>query len=331
MVVREGSAPAPSIPPGGQGKLALDPAKPADRAEALTLRVADPSGRELWTWVWPLPKAGDQTTRINQPAPQRTTSTETAEAIEVKAGDLSVKFNKQTGLLTEVSRSDRKFSLSNGPRLGSGNATLTNLRSEQDGPDWIVAGKFSGDLKSVLWRVFGNGWVKCDYTCTASGTNDSFGVVFDYPENLVQAKRWLGNGPYRVWKNRQGGVMFGVWSNVYNNTITGHRDWIYPEFKGCFTDIRWLQLITAEGLITVVPEHIPFVQVLTPEQPPDRLVGKTKFNLPAAGLGFLNGIPAVGTKFKDATFSGPQSQPNVASGEYSGTVSFYFGPLPTEP
>ena len=27
------------------------------------------------------------------------------------------------------------------------------------------------------------------------------GVLFDYPENLVQHKRWLGDGPYRVWKN----------------------------------------------------------------------------------------------------------------------------------
>ncbi len=54
----------------------------------------------------------------------------------------------------------------------------------------------------------------------------------------------------------------------------------------------------------------------------------TKVNLPPCGLGFLHGIPAIGTKFKDATMSGPSSQPNVAAGDCSGTVSFFFGQLP---
>ena len=77
-----------------------------------------------------------------------------------------------------------------------------------------------------------------------------------------------------------------------------------------------------------MPEDIPFVQVLTPEQPPDNLIGKTKVNLPHCGLGFLHAIPAIGSKFKDATFTGPQGQPNLGQGEYSGSVSFYFGKLP---
>jgi hypothetical protein len=153
-------------------------------------------------------------------------------------------------------------------------------------------------------------------------------VAFDYPEDYVKGKRWLGDGPYRVWKNRQLGVTFNVWENDYNNTITGHRDWVYPEFKGCFSNVRWLKLDTTEGAITIKPDNIPFVQVLTPEQPPDNLVGKTKVNLPSVGLAFLDGIPAIGTKFKDARGGGPQGQPNVAHGEYSGLVSFYFGELP---
>ena len=37
---------------------------------------------------------------------------------------------------------------------------------------------------------------------------------------------------------------------------------------------------------------------------------------------------AFGTKFKPAAQGGPQGQPNVGQGEYSGRVSFYFGKLP---
>ena len=42
---------------------------------------------------------------------------------------------------------------------------------------------------------------------------------------------WVGDGPYRVWKNRREGVTFGVHSKNYNNTVTG-QSWNYPEFKG---------------------------------------------------------------------------------------------------
>ena len=193
-----------------------------------------------------------------------------------------------------------------GPRLATTNAAFSKL----------------------VWQIRQDGWLQCDFAYTATGTQDVFGVVFDYPENLVKKKRWLGDGPFRVWKNRLRGVTFGVWENEYNNTITGYRGWKYPEFKGCFANVRWLQLETMEGLITVVPENIPYVQVLTPEQPPDNLIGKTKVNLPQCGLGFLHAIPPIGTKFKPAAASGPQSQPNVGQGEYSGRVSFYFGKLP---
>jgi hypothetical protein len=229
-----------------------------------------------------------------------------AEITELNQGDVMARIERKTGALLAVERGGEKYSLHRGPRLAMTNAALTR----------------------VVWQMRRDGWLQCDFKYTATGTQEVFGVVFDYPENLVKKKRWLGDGPFRVWKNRLRGVTFGEWENDYNNTITGYSGWQYPEFKGCFANVRWLQLETTEGLITVVPENIPFVQVLTPEQPPDNLIGKTKVNLPQCGLGFLHAIPPIGTKFKPAAASGPQSQPNVGQGEYSGRVSFYFGKLP---
>jgi hypothetical protein len=330
-VLREDEAKMPSIPPGGKGRLA--PPEGIDESfNATALVVQDPAGRELWTWVWPVTNAGSI---LHASVAQMVSIAETSEAIEAKSGDFVVKFSKQTGCLSEVTRGTQKFSLANGPRLVLSNplppshrAGLANITFTQDGRDAVVSAKSSEGLKSVTWRVHGSGWVQCDYRYAAEGTNDFFGVAFDYPEDYVKSKRWLGDGPFRVWKNRQRGVTLNVWENDYNNTITGHRDWIYPEFKGCFANVRWLKLDTTEGAITIKPANIPFVQVLTPEQPPDNLVGKTKVNLPSVGLAFLDGIPAIGTKFKDARGGGPQGQPNVAHGEYSGLVSFYFGELP---
>ena len=326
-VVSSGVFKSPAIPPGGQGEIKIEPISRAS-SDALALRVDDPTGRELFTWVWPLKVDADFSV-THEPAAQRAIATETNGVIVVKSGELTATFSKQTGLLLGVRRSAQNFSLTNGPRLAVGSATLREIHFDEDGPDAIVSEKYDGDLKSIDWRVNGNGWIDCDYTYAATGTNDFLGVLFDYPENLVQHKRWLGDGPYRVWQNRLRGVTLDVWENDYNNTLTGFRDWIYPEFKGFFANVRWLQLDTTEGKITVINNSVvPFVQVLTPEFPPANLVGKAIAPAPKCGLGFLDAIPPIGSKFKEAKFGGPQGQPTVAHGEYSGALSFYFGKLP---
>ncbi|HEX5221253.1 MAG TPA: hypothetical protein VFZ59_16945, partial [Verrucomicrobiae bacterium] len=248
--------------------------------------------------------------------------------VRVSAGDVALTISTTNGLLSGVTVGGKRISFGNGPRLVSGSSTLKRIHTTNDAMGIRVTSLFEGDLERVTWRIQSDKHVKCEYVYRATGTQDVIGVVFDYPEDLVKKKRWLGDGPFRVWKNRLNGVTFGEWENDYNNTITGYSEWKYPEFKGCFSNVRWLQLETTEGLITVVPENIPFVQVLTPEQPPDNLVGKTKVNLPQCGLGFLHAIPPIGTKFKPAAQGGPQGQPNVGQGEYSGRVSFYFGRRP---
>ena len=250
------------------------------------------------------------------------------DSVRVSVGDVAVTISTQSGLLSGVAVGRKQISLANGPRLVSGSAKLKSIQTTNDATGVRVTSLFDGDLEKVTWLIQSDKHVRCEYTYRAVGPQDVIGVVFDYPENLVKKKRWLGDGPYRVWKNRLRGVTFGEWENDYNNTITGYSGWKYPEFKGCFSNVRWLQLETTEGLITVVPENIPFVQVLTPEMPPTNFVAKTKVNLPQCGLGFLHAIPPIGTKFKDASSGGPQGQPNVGTGEYSGSVSFYFGKLP---
>ncbi len=328
-VVKEGSFQPPAIPPGKKGTLKI-PSGLRTFANAFALRVEAPDGRELWTWVWPLAGESGYEVLTHEPAPQHATATETTNAIEVKSGDLMVTFSKETGLLSGVRRGEQLFSLANGPQFTGGTNSLTKITFAEDGPDLVVSERFSGPLQSVSWRVNGNGWVDCNYTYAATGTNNFLGVTFDYPEQNVRHKRWLGDGPYRVWKNRLRGVSLNVWDNDYNNTITGYKDWIYPEFKGVFSNVRWLQLETTEGPITVInnEESVPYFQVLTPEFPATNLVGKAIAPLPQCGLGFLDVIPPIGSKFKAPSGMGPQSQLDVSTGTRSRSVSFYFGKLP---
>jgi hypothetical protein len=309
----EGNADTPEIPPGGRGQLHLNlpenfwHTSDVTEGDFLAVRVCDPNGRELWTYVWPLRPREILPRDVAIVARAENFSETNSGVIELKNKNFVARVDGQTGNLISVERDGKKISLSNGPRIAATNSVL----------------------KNVSWQLRDDGWLQCDYTYAAEGTNDFFGVVFDYPENFVKSKRWLGDGPYRVWKNRTLGVTPGVWQNDYNNTITGWRDWIYPEFKGAFANVRWLQLQTTEGQITFVPNsEIPFVQVLTPEFPPEKLAGNTIAPLPKCGLGFLNAIPPMGSKFQRAEIVSPSGARAVAHGDYSGTVSFYFGKLP---
>lgn len=326
-VLKEEKLPVKSIPPGTRGREALMPAAIPPDADALSIRVDDPTGRELWTWVWPLHDIKTFGTTPGNSSPA--TVTDAGEVFQLKAGNLTVGIDRLTGLLGSVERGGQKFSFANGPRAVVGESKLTGLETTTSGSGAMMTATYDGALKKVTWHLRGDGWLQCDYTYTATGSHEAIGVAFDYPEQFVTGKRWLGNGPYRVWKNRIPGTTLGVWENAYNNTITGYRDWVYPEFKGCFAYVYWMQLQTTQGLITAIPSrHDGFVQVLTPELPPAALVAKTKTTLPSAGLAFLDAIPPIGSKFHDARDIGPQSQPNIATGEYSGSVSFYFGKLP---
>jgi hypothetical protein len=335
-IIDQGIVDAPHIAPGDKGslKLPLPENWDWDGADAIALRVDGPDGRELWTWVWPSQHLNGQYPPVNISSFGPPVIAETAETIEIKTGSLGnigilrATISKQTGLLASIRCDDQDISLT-GPRPVIGNAKLISTERTNDGEGVAVVAKFDGELKKVVWHVRSDGLVMCDYTYTASGTNDFFGVIFDYPENLVKRKRWLGDGPYRVWKNRLQGATLGIWENDYNNTITGWRDWIYPEFKGCFANVYWMQLETREGLITsLTSSRDTFVQVLTPEFPPVNLGGHTIPSLPRCGLGFLDAIPPIGSKFNAPEAGGPSGARAVARGDYRGSVSFYFGKMP---
>ena len=325
-VLAQGVLAVPAIAPGAKATVPSPLPADASNADLVSLRVDDPTGRELWTWTWPLPRMAVLRKHQNDSSKQARFLGESVAAIRLGYQDLVVSISKRTGFLEQAERGGKKFSLSGGPRPAVGSAQLTRIETNSTGGDVAVAATFSGDLSKVNWTLRSDGWLQCDYQYSQSGTNDFSGVLFDYPESAVKRKRWLGDGPFRVWKNRLRGVTLGVWENDYNNTLTGYRDWVYPEFKGFFADLRWLELETTEGRVTaVVQSEIPFVQVLTPEFPPKDLAGQTPVRVPQAGLGFLHAIPPIGSKFKPAGSTGPQGQPNALSGTYSGSVSFRFG------
>jgi hypothetical protein len=326
-VVASGRLELPSIPPGESRAVPLKLTAHSPAVDALAVRVDDPHGRELWRWVWPLRELAVIEPIAQAPSADAFSIADDDAFYTITCGEFAWRFRKNDGRLEEARRGEQAFSLRNGPIATPGESQLAGpLEFSNENGSQIVTARYTGSLQEVKWTMRPDGWLRCEYRYTAEGEHEYFGVTFDYPEDQVRGKRWLGEGPFRVWKNRRQGVTLGVWQNETNNTITGYRYEGYPEFKGCFSGVHWMQLETSEGPITIVPHDASqFVQVLTPELPPDELVAKTKVTLPTCGIAILDAIPPVGSKFKDTITSGPQGQPNVAEGEYHGAVSIRVG------
>jgi hypothetical protein len=266
------------------------------------------------------------------------TTAENDTTLNVNSPAATFSFDKKTGRLSVVK--DAKgtvYSLANGPRLVTTGdlpeSPLTGFTHEKTGLiGETVTATFSGPLKSIKYTVGYNGWLSCTATYSLTGNHDYFGLGFDLPEKSadntpqVSAFRWLGNGPYRVYKNRIPGGSLNVWQNTYNDTITGFSGFIYPEFKGYYANVKWAQITTTAGPITLaLDDDNLFLQLLTPSQTDAAMQGKTGVKYPAAGLSILHAIPPIGTKFNGPETGGPLGQPNTASGDYHASFSLFFG------
>jgi len=288
--IAKGEISSPQVAPGESGQLKLE--LPADwkKAEALAVAVSNPQGHELWTWVWPL-----QPNREFAPAGAPVASTSVGDRLLFKNGGIEVVIGAGTGQLLSVKVGGKDFSLTSGP------------------------------LASAKWSLLDSGWLKLDYAVDPARQTSVVGVAFDYPETKMLGKTWLGEGPYRVWRNRLKGQTFGVWQTACNTTETGYKDWVYPEFAGYFAEVRWLKLATTEGVLTMmIPDEKSFVRVGTPSFPPVKLAGKTLVNMPPGNLAVVRDLPPIGTKFHTAAEIGPQGTTPLMSESYQGTVYFHF-------
>jgi hypothetical protein len=118
-------------------------------------------------------------------------------------------------------------------------------------------------------------------------------------------------------------VTTDVWTKQYNDTATGSSGWQYPEFKGYHANLYWAALRTAEGTITMVAaEENLFLRLFTPKVGPTPRTATAPF--PAGGISFLDGVSAIGNKFHAAADVGPESQPNIATGDYHRSIYLRF-------
>lgn len=301
------------LAPGQKGELNLKLPKNWLSMDVLQIKMVDLCGRHLNTWSWPIKSPGFKAKEfLKGSSAQKPEIRESGNNLIIKAGQLEYSFNKLDGTIGQIRQGDKLIPLSNGPLFVSGNKKIKQVSNHFEGNNLVIETIYENE-NLVKWIISGDGIADLEVSYEPGNTSLFAGITFNYPEENIAGMKWLGNGPYRVYKNRMKGVGFGVWEKAYNNTITGESGYVYPEFKGYHSEVYWVKIIgkdVPEFKVYIQSKDI-FLRMLTPEEPKD--AGKAKMEYPQGDLSFLHSINAIGTKFTNASASGPQSAPDTFS------------------
>lgn len=333
-VMQKGIAPAPVIRPGDSGLLSLPLPASYKQYDALVLTAYDNYGKEIYTWHIELKTAGVITKEITNSFPeqgqQKVMVQETDTLIQLSAADISITLDKRTGLLKDVTNSKAAgLSFNNGPLVINGSFQVEKLAIQKSEDSVRVQFYTKGDMQRLSWTMYRTGWVELQYTYGEAGKNYNMaGVSFQYPENYVLSASWLGKGPARQWRNRLKGTEKSVYRNMYNNTQTGYSPVVYPEFKGYYGDISWMQVNTVQGSFLIASKDTGLYVRLFDFYGLTGISGTPQ--LPTGNISFMDIIPAVGTKLalgvnNNTTVLGPQGQMPVLQKAVNRTLLFYFG------
>ena len=310
-----GLIPSPDIPPLQNGTLQLDlPANWRD-FDVLYVTATDLYGRELFTWSFPIVLPGDIAGKTVKKQGERIRVTERGDSLlNIKAGDVELLISRNNGLLRQVRNSRGVIPFNNGPVLQEGVNNFSGFTYRQDADSLVISSVYNRkqSYNVMEWTVYPSGWVKLKVNYfPAEYFTDMVGVNFSFPEDKIKGVEYLGNGPYRVWKNRMKGVRWGVWNKPYNNTETGEAPFIYPEFKGYYSNLYWCRFITDNQPFTVVTDKEDvFLRLFTPAFKTDRW-RNYELTFPSGDISFMQGIPGIGSKSVRAENTGPMGRKNI--------------------
>lgn len=347
-ILNQGEVNGTDIAPHSAGTLKINLPQNWRSADALYLTAYGKDNEELWTWDWDWKQSSEYYPFADKSGKLSTQDND--KTLQVSAGNTTLTFDKSTGLLSSIQQNEKSIAFEKGPRFIaarrgdrsmdvyynhddnearskeriyndiSGESKLTSFNFKSYTDSIVVTADYFGNMRQAKWTIQSNGEILLNYAYQYDGTIELMGVMFDYPENQVVSKRWLGEGPYRVWQNRIQGTNFGIWENDYNDPIPGET-FIYPEFKGYFNNWKWLSLKTTEGTINIGNvSGSKYLGVYTPRDGRDALL----YTIPQSGIAMLEVIPAVRNKVNSTDLVGPSSQAQWSEGFHRGSIRLNF-------
>jgi beta-galactosidase/beta-glucuronidase len=321
--IKNGMVRAPDIAPGEKGFLHI-PIPANTKGDALYLTAFTAKGDTICTWSWALVTPAETAARTIVEKTEDITTKQEKNRFTVTCDGISYRFDTTTGFLASVFSNGKEIALRGGPALGGDTLALGRFHYYKEGDRLIVTPFYTSHPFTATWTFAPGQLPKLEYSYSKKGSVDFMGITFDYPEEKITGMKWMGRGPYRVWKNRLRGQQFGVWEKGYNNTVTGE-SWNYPEFKGWHAELYWVTLQTKESDFTIFTDHKAiFLQMLKPEKPKGAKNENTSPPFPEGNIGFMHAISAIGTKFQPAEVMGPQSGKNTQLNYTPVSGALYF-------
>ncbi|MBO0324086.1 beta-galactosidase [Muricauda sp. CAU 1633] len=326
-IILSGGIDIPSIEPGETRKIKMSVADNFFDGDLLEIVAHDQHQREIFTWSWPIHDAEYFTTKflLKKESTAIAQANEIGNTVTLTGGTIKVVLNRENGEITSVFNGQQEIPFKNGPRPIGMKIEIKDVKVSQEGNNAVCLVQYRGGIHSIKWTMHPDGRLKMEMIALKNagrsngfdgafyeGEVDAFGITFDFPEDNVKGIKWLGKGPYRVWKNRIKGATYGVWEKEYNNTITGEsfENLIYPEFKGYHANLIGASLESEPYSFKVYSESEEvFLRLFTPEKPKNALPGShPQPEFPEGDISFMYEIPAQ-RSFKPLEHHGPKSQP----------------------
>lgn len=328
-ILARGEVTLPALSPGETGKARFSLPASFAEGDVLKLEAFDRDGHRICDWSFPIRLANPYFQRhLAQLSTGLSGNTVSAcnngKEIVLKSEKVSVTFDAATGMILRVLSGNTEIPLTNGP-VAVGMKMLYQPAISyvrQDSEEAVFCARYKGGADSIVWRLTSQGLLYMDAVLLnrasgGGGFDDAFmdtevynlGLTFSYPERICKGMKWLGRGPYRVWKNRIPGTNYGIWHKDYNNTVTGegYDNLVYPEFKGYHANMYWATFESDTAPFTVYSRTDGiFYRVFTPEEPKGS-AKRTMPEFPEGDISFLLDIPAI-CSFKPIEQQGPNSQ-----------------------
>lgn len=332
-VIAEGTVLLPALQPGETGLAHINLPEGWRNGDILQLDAFNSKGDTICTWTSPI-KRNAEYFAANKPRRVASISAhfeENNEQATLIGAETHVTFSKKDGSIKAIYKGGKEMPMKDGPIPESLEMTMRSYRlyMQNDTSTFII--KYDGDVDSIVWRMTPDGILGIEARLLNwRGKNrrinnvHNLGLSFRYDEHQVSGMRWLGKGPYRVWKNRIKGTNYGIWQKKYNNTVTGEYYYpqIYPEFKGYHANLYWATLESATSPMTVYCESDGiFFKVFTPEEQRDREGrGVSVKEYSKGDLSFLLEIPAVDSQ----GLGGDSSIVGIKKGDEGYNIKLWF-------
>jgi len=315
IAMLDGVIKSPNIKPGDKGSLQISLPKQWKDFDVLYVTAKDKYQRKLFTWSFLINSPAKVSERmIIKKGNDNINTSETDSLLTITVKDVTVILNKNNGLLVSVTNAKGELPFNNGPILQEGTNNFKSFKHYKEGSNLILESAFNQKegYNTLKWIIYPSGWIKLEvnYFPAAYFTNFA-GINFSFPEKEIESVTYMGDGPYRVWKNRLKGNQFGIWNKLYNDTETGEAPWLYPEFKGYHSNFYNGTFYIKNNQFTVVTETDNlFLRLFTPAWKTDQWHNYEPL-FPSGDISFMQGISSIGTKTQRNETTGPMGMKNI--------------------